>query len=572
MDVQQRRQRRGGQPSEQPKRFARRPGSQKNLKGGGRGGKRVKLSAEHEAGLPGRKRRRQVDEEIESDSISDNKSVPSADSESDEGEENTDEERLRVARQYLRQFAEAAEGRSHGDGATAALRKGNELEADLAFESTGENSADTEGEAGEDASGDDLFFNADAKAAVAEQLKRKAGEKLLSRTLSSVASGLRFKPSSFFRGHKLPVTCMALPGGGGTQGFGGSAGSSQQHAYTGGKDCCVIRWDLETGSKEVFKGQRNCFGGWGKPAGGADTGRLSGHFRPVLDLCVAPDERLFFSAGAEHTIRGWDPRASNSKCMFELRGHRGPVTGVRFNGEEGGANEGEAELVSCSADKSLKTWSLSCRSVANHFYGHATEVNCIDLLQPDKPITGGSDGTLRNWKLAQDTHAAFPPLGSCVDSVAIMSPSLFCCGTQGGLLSLFNSSCKKPLACVRVDAFSGAEKVATAQPRAPLRATGAATSVSALGALRLTDALLVGTEGGAVQLWAATQHDRKAGGGSLTAIPGAAAQAGGVVTGLCVSKDNSFAVAAVSTESRLGRWHKSEGAKNGIRVIPFAST
>ncbi|KAL8443687.1 hypothetical protein Emag_005860 [Eimeria magna] len=571
MDVQRRRQRRGAQPSEQPKRFARRPGSQKPLKGGGHGGKRVKHNAEDEAVLPGRKRR-QLDEEIESDSMSENESVPSADNESDEGEETTDEARLRVARQYLRQFAEAAEGGFRVDGATAASRKANGLEADPAFESTGEDSADAEGETDEEASGDDLFLNADEKAAVAEQLKRKAGEKkLLSRTLSSVASGLSFKPSSFFRGHKLPVTCVALPAAGGTEGFGGSAGSSQQHAYTGGKDCCVIRWDLETGSKEIFKGQRNCFGGGlGKPGGKADTGQLSGHFRPVLDLCVAPDERLFFSAGADHTIRAWDPRASNARCMFELRGHRGPVTGVRFNGEkDGGGHEGEAELVSCSADKSLKTWSLSCRSVANHFYGHATEVNCIDLLQPDKPVTGGSDGTLRSWK---DTHAAFPPMGSCVDSVAMLSPSLFCCGTQGGLLSLFNSSFKKPLACVRVDALSGAEKIATAQPRAPLRATGAATSVSALCALRLTDALLVGTEGGAVQLWAATQHDRKAGGGSLTAIPGAAAQTGGVVTGLCVSKDNSFAVAAVSTESRLGRWHKSEGAKNGIRVIPFANS
>ncbi|KAL8437460.1 hypothetical protein ACSSS7_000932 [Eimeria intestinalis] len=522
--------------------------------------------------MPGRKRRKQVDEEIESDSVSENESVPSADSQSDEGEENTDEARLRVARQYLRQFAEAAEGGFGGKGATGASRKTGELEADPAFDSTGEDSADAEGKSQADSSEDDLFLSTEAKVALTEQLKRKAGEKkLLSKTLSSVASSLRFKPSSFFRGHKLPVTCVALPGGGGTEGFGGSAGSSQQRAYTGGKDCCVIRWDLETGSKDVFKGQRNCFRvDSGTAAGNPDAAHLSGHFRPVLDLCVARDERLFLSAGADHTIRAWDPRASNSKCMFELRGHRGPVTGVRFNGErEGGGNEGEAELVSCSSDKSLKTWSLSCRSVANHFYGHATEVNCIDLLQPDKPITGGSDGTLRNWK---DTHAAFPPLGSCVDSVAIMSPSLFCCGTQGGLLSLFNSSCKKPLACVRVDASSGGEKVATTQASAPLRATGAATSVSALCALRLTDALLVGTEGGAVQLWAATQHDRKAGGGSLTAIPGVATQAGGVVTSLCVSRDSSFAVAAVSTESRLGRWHKSEGAKNGIRVIPFANS
>lgn len=117
-------------------------------------------------------------------------------------------------------------------------------------------------------------------------------------------------------------------------------------------------------------------------------------------------------------------------------------------------------------------------------------------------------------QLAQDTHTAFPPLGSCVDAVAVLSPSTFACGTQGGLLALFNSSCKKPLACVRVGQFAAPGKPPTPAETAeklaaPLRATGAAMSVSALCALPMTDALLLGTEGGTVQVWSASQNDRK---------------------------------------------------------------
>lgn len=117
-------------------------------------------------------------------------------------------------------------------------------------------------------------------------------------------------------------------------------------------------------------------------------------------------------------------------------------------------------------------------------------------------------------QLAQDTHTAFPPVGSCVDAVALLSPSTFACGTQGGLLALFSSSCKKPLACVRVRQFAAPgnsqSPAETAEKRAaPLRASGGATSVSALCALPMTDALFLGTEGGTVQVWSASQNDRK---------------------------------------------------------------
>jgi WD40 repeat protein len=27
--------------------------------------------------------------------------------------------------------------------------------------------------------------------------------------------------------------------------------------YTGGKDCCIIRWDAATGAKTIFKGEKH---------------------------------------------------------------------------------------------------------------------------------------------------------------------------------------------------------------------------------------------------------------------------------------------------------------------------
>ncbi|OEH74180.1 u3 small nucleolar ribonucleoprotein complex-associated [Cyclospora cayetanensis] len=581
MDL-QRRKRRGLTAAESQRRFSRRPGSAAGKKGpfdsqSPHGRQRGKGDAEghrRQAAPFGRKRRRAEDEDIESDSASGLDAPPSSDSDSEDAGETADEVRLRVARQYLKQFSEAAKGKlREGGTAEAASRTAGELAADPAFDSAG-GTDDGSGGSGEDDSSDDFFQDEDSKAEMAAKLRQRADEKKLqSRPTVAMASRTRFGSSTFLRGHKLAVTCVALPG------EGTGEGAASRHLYTGSKDCCIIRWDVDTGKKEVFKGQRNCFGEALTRAKGRGSGVGSGgHFRPVLSVCVAEDERVFFSAGADHTIRAWDPRASNEKCMFELRSHKGPVTGICLNGGSyDGAGQGDAELLSCSADKSLKSWNIGCRSVLNHFYGHATEVNCIDTLQPNKPITGGSDGTLRNWKLVQDTHTAFPPLGSCVDSVAMLSPHLFCCGTQGGLLSLFNSGCKKPLACVRVHQHDGSPSSDNASldaanatySKAVLRATGDAAGVSALRALPFTDALLVGTEGGSVQLWSATQNDRKGGCGSLKPVANATERVAGVVTGLCVSPDKSFAAAAVSTESRLGRWYKSDGAKNGIQIIPI---
>ncbi|CDI84288.1 U3 small nucleolar ribonucleoprotein complex-associated protein, putative, partial [Eimeria acervulina] len=439
-------------------------------------------------------------------------------------DETTDEARLRIAQEYLRQVSATAKGRRPKKGPSELFPSASEAQGeaeapDPAFAS----SEDSDGSRdNEDSDDDDLCEYEEGKEALAAELKKKAEKgKLSSHQMSSVAADIRLKDAAFFKGHKLPVTCVALPGEGSCDPS-NSSSSSSGCAYTGGKDCCVIRWDLETGKKVIFKGQRNCFVVAGdrnsnSKSNGISANSSRGHFRAVLSVCVADDERLFFSGGADHTIKAWDPRASNERCIFELRGHRGAVTGLCLNGGKLGATDAESQLLSCSADKSIRSWSVSCRSFSNCFYGHASEINCIDTLQANKPITGGSDGTLRNWKLVQDTHIAFPPLGSCVDSVSLLSPSLFACGTQGGLLALFTSSCKRPLSCVRVSqhaaavAASGDTSEAThtlqalQKAPAPLRATAAAAAVSAVCAFPFTDALLVGLEEGTVQLWEASQ-------------------------------------------------------------------
>ena len=67
--------------------------------------------------------------------------------------------------------------------------------------------------------------------------------------------------------------------------------SDESTIWTGGKDCAVIRWDVETGKKDVFPGGRNRF----------DCG---GHFEKVLSVRLVEQRGLVVYHCACLVVRG----------------------------------------------------------------------------------------------------------------------------------------------------------------------------------------------------------------------------------------------------------------------------
>ncbi|CAJ1411308.1 unnamed protein product [Effrenium voratum] len=67
--------------------------------------------------------------------------------------------------------------------------------------------------------------------------------------------------------------------------------SDEGTMYTGGKDCAVIRWDVETGKKDVYPGGRNKF-------------ECGAHFEKVLSLCLLEQRGLLVSAGVDRLAPG----------------------------------------------------------------------------------------------------------------------------------------------------------------------------------------------------------------------------------------------------------------------------
>uniref|UniRef100_A0A0G4HGD7 Uncharacterized protein n=1 Tax=Chromera velia CCMP2878 TaxID=1169474 RepID=A0A0G4HGD7_9ALVE len=352
----------------------------------------------------------------------------------------------------------------------------------------------------------------------------------------SLGDELRLGTPSFHRGHKLTPTCIALSEDGRT-------------AWTGGKDCAILQWDLETGRKIVFPGARNDFTG-------------GGHFRPVLSLTKPEGSHLICSGGGDSLVRMWDTRQAGRGCVDSFKGHSEAVTGVVS--EPGGTQQ----IFSCSSDKSLKVWSLSMRAYIDSHFGHTSGVNDMSILVRDRPVTVGDDRTARMWKVSAETHLVFPQTANG-DCCTVLTGTVFASGCLDGSLSLWSHSQRKPLAVVQ-NAHGDEE-------------SSRYTGVCSLSCVPFSDVMFSGGASGVIKAWRSTgsksgsggesaasggqERKPKGQGGSLTNVGEAPAH--GFVNCLRVSKNGGVLAAVVGKEPREGRWEAVADAKNGLLLIPL---
>lgn len=83
----------------------------------------------------------------------------------------------------------------------------------------------------------------------------------------------------------------------------------------------------------------------------AEKRRLRGHEGAVKRVTFSPEGDVLASASTDSTIFIWNPK--DGQALLRLRGHKGAVTGVAF-----GRKDGELELASSGADKSVRLWNV----------------------------------------------------------------------------------------------------------------------------------------------------------------------------------------------------------------------
>jgi ribosomal RNA-processing protein 9 len=217
---------------------------------------------------------------------------------------------------------------------------------------------------------------------------------------------------------QLSTTCVALQ-------------EDEAKFYTGSKDCSVLQWDVETGTKTTFMGRD------GKPYGEKREG--NGGSRPksrnaeVLAVAVSSDGRYLASGGRDKLVRVWDTRSQ--RLVESFSGHRDLVSCLVFR-------LNSHMLFSGSFDRSIKHWNLDEMGYIETLYGHTSEVTGIDMRTAERAVTCGRDRSLRLWKIPEESQLVYNGKG-VMDCVAMVTGEDSVSGSDDGMISMWHVSKKK---------------------------------------------------------------------------------------------------------------------------------
>jgi len=358
-----------------------------------------------------------------------------------------------------------------------------------------------------------------------QKIKEQAMEakKTLKRNIAASLFNIRTDNLLYktFKGHQLSVTCAVLS-------------TDNKFVYAASKDCCIIKWDVETGKKKIitFRGSRKDKNG-------------DGHKRQVLALAISTDGKYLASGGKDKLIKIWD--AVKNVYVDTFQGHKDSVTALAFH-------RGTHQLYSGSSDRLVKLWNVDTMNYVDDLFGHQSEITCLDALFRERAVTSSYDRTLRFWKIPEESQLVFQGQASSIDCVAMINEELFISGSQDGSICLWSAQKKKPLLRLQ---NAHQKKVTDEDDKLEQN------WITSVAACPFTDLVATGSSSGEIKIWKCTDNVALE---LILSIP-----VEGFINSLCFNKEGTFLLAGIGQEHKLGRWSKIQGVKNTVKLFKLPS-
>lgn len=440
----------------------------------------------------------------------------------------------------------------------------------------------------------------DAKDVDEENLRRRMGERLKEDTAETKGKLYRWIAQEFdwnkaersqFRHHQKALTGVAVSG---------------EYAYTGGRDCVLVKWRLPPTDRGTDPKRRRSrkpvkvlvSKSFGKNTNSQDPDH---HTKPIHCVAASQDGKFVATGGADKKLIIWD--ASTLKPLKTFFQHRDSVLSLVFR-------RGTNQLFSASKDRTVKIWSLDELTYVETLFGHQDEVVDASALAQEICVTvGARDRTARLWKVVEESQLVFrgggaakkskfpktpsddsgidmgeeeQPHEGSTDRVACIDDETFVTGSDSGAISLWNIHKKKavhvyPLAHGMDPPLPLDEVSAELVPPESARTKPQARWITALRAIPFSDIFVTGSWDGHVRAWKISSDKRQIEPlGPLTCINQVGRvdegettdSANGIVNDLAIvdrgerAKDGIVVVAAVGKEHRLGRWKELKTGQN----------
>lgn len=184
-----------------------------------------------------------------------------------------------------------------------------------------------------------------------------------------------------------------------------------------------------------------------------------------------------------------------------------------------------------------------------HRFGHQNKITSIDALYKERALTsGGTDGTLRIWKIIDESQLVYNGRSGSIDCVRLINEETFLSCTDQGSLCVWNVAKKRAVA---------EQKLAHGKS-----STGVPNWISAIATLANTDLVASGSCDGFIRVWSLGKSFREI--NLKFEIP-----VTGFVNDLTFTSEGNSLIAGIGQEHRLGRWWRLKDAKNVIHIIPF---